>query len=70
MWDSNPRMPEPQSGVLTKLHQYRHHSNNNYSIPVNTVAQFFELFCRRRVFVGFRVAFEQFKGFLIFVDGL
>ncbi len=26
MWDSNPRMPEPQSGVLTKLHQYRHYT--------------------------------------------
>ncbi len=24
MWGSNPRMPEPRSGVLTKLHQYRH----------------------------------------------
>lgn len=23
MWDSNPRVPDPQTGVLTKLHQYR-----------------------------------------------
>ena len=24
MWDSNPRMSDPQTDVLTKLHQYRH----------------------------------------------
>ena len=23
MWDLNPRVPDPQTGVLTKLHQYR-----------------------------------------------
>ncbi len=26
MWDSNPRVPDPQTGVLTKLHQYRHNN--------------------------------------------
>ena len=31
MWDSNPRVPEPQSGVLTKLHQYRHYTKNRDS---------------------------------------
>ena len=26
MWDLNPRVPDPQTGVLTKLHQYRHNN--------------------------------------------
>ena len=27
MWDSSPRVPDPQTGVLTKLHQYRQNSS-------------------------------------------
>ena len=34
MWDLNPRVPDPQTGVLTKLHQHRH------EITVTSVAYF------------------------------
>ena len=40
MWDSNPRVPDPQTGVLTKLHQYRHNDsteNNITSLLNNTI---------------------------------
>ncbi len=32
MWDSNPRVPDPQTGVLTKLHQYRHNDSTENNI--------------------------------------
>ena len=32
MWDLNPRVPDPQTGVLTKLHQYRHNDSKENNI--------------------------------------
>ncbi len=41
MWDSNPRMSDPQTDVLTKLHQYRHKVEEGGFEPPNPKERFY-----------------------------